>query len=143
MLVVTTPTVEGAPVKQYIGMVSGEAISGVNMFKDFGANLSNMFGGRASQYEEEIGGASATAVNEMCAPSRWAPTPLSASTSTTSRPARTTGCSPPSRRAQRSFSDPRPRAVTRATDSPPGGGSDPVSAPSLAGLSFVAATSAN
>ena len=67
MLVVTTPTVEGAPVKQYIGMVSGEAISGVNMFKDFGANLSNMFGGRASQYEEEIGGASATAVNEMCA----------------------------------------------------------------------------
>ena len=46
MLVVTTPTVEGAPVKQYIGMVSGEAISGVNMFKDFGANLSNMFGGR-------------------------------------------------------------------------------------------------
>ena len=67
MLVVTTPTVEGAPVKQYIGMVSGEAISGVNMFKDFGANLSNMFGGRASQYEEEIGNASATAVNEMCA----------------------------------------------------------------------------
>ena len=48
-------------------VVSGEAISGVNMFKDFGANLSNMFGGRASQYEEEIGGASATAVNEMCA----------------------------------------------------------------------------
>ena len=49
MLVVTTPTVEGAPVKQYIGMVSGEAIAGVNMFKDFGANLSNMFGGRAVQ----------------------------------------------------------------------------------------------
>ena len=67
MLVVTTPTVEGAPAKQYIGMVSGEAISGVNMFKDFGANLSNMFGGRASQYEEEICNASATAVNEMCA----------------------------------------------------------------------------
>ena len=65
MLVVTTPTVEGAPVKQYIGMVSGEAIAGVNMFKDFGANLSNMFGGRASQYEEEIGGASATAANAV------------------------------------------------------------------------------
>jgi len=62
MLVVTTPTVEGAPVRQYIGMVSGEAISGVNMFKDFGANLSNMFGGRASQYEEEIGGAPAHGV---------------------------------------------------------------------------------
>ena len=67
MLVVTTPTVEGAPIKQYIGMVSGETFAGVNMFKDFGASLSNMFGGRASQYEEEIGNAAATAVNEMCA----------------------------------------------------------------------------
>lgn len=67
MLVVTTPTVEGAPVKEYIGIVSGEAISGVNMFKDIGASLANLFGGRASQYEEEIGGASETAVNEMCA----------------------------------------------------------------------------
>jgi len=67
MLVVTTPTVEGMPVKQYIGMVSGETIAGVNMFKDFAAGLSNMFGGRASQYEEEIANASATAVNEMCA----------------------------------------------------------------------------
>ena len=51
MLVVTTPTVEGMPVKQYIGMVSG---------------LSNMFGGRASSYENEIANASRTAVNEMC-----------------------------------------------------------------------------
>ena len=67
MLVVTTPTVEGAPIKRYIGMVSGETFAGVNFFKDFGASLSNMFGGRASQYEEEIGNASATAVNEMCA----------------------------------------------------------------------------
>ena len=67
MLVVTTPTVEGAPIKRYIGMVSGETIAGVNVFKDFGASLSNVFGGRASQYEEELGNASATAVNEMCA----------------------------------------------------------------------------
>ena len=59
MLVVTTPTVEGAPIKRYIGMVSGETFAGVNLFKDFGAS--------ASQYEEEIGNASATAVNEMCA----------------------------------------------------------------------------
>jgi len=41
MLVVTTPTVEGAPIKRYIGMVSGETFAGVNMFKDFGAGLSN------------------------------------------------------------------------------------------------------
>lgn len=67
MLVVTTPTVEGAPIKQYIGMVSGETFAGVNVLKDIGASLSNMFGGRASKYEEELANASATAVNEMCA----------------------------------------------------------------------------
>ena len=127
MLVVTTPTVEGAPVKQYIGMVSGEAIAGVNMFKDFGANLSNMFGGRASQYEEEIGNASATAVNEMCARA----------------PAPTMACSPPSRRAPPSFSDPRPRATEHATDNPPGGGPDLVSVPSLVGLLFPGPVSIN
>ena len=66
MLVVTTPTVEGMPVKQYIGMVSGETMAGVNIFKDCAAGLSNMFGGRASSYENEIANASRTAVNEMC-----------------------------------------------------------------------------
>ena len=66
LLVVTTPTVEGMPVKQHIGMVSGETIAGVNMFKDFAAGLSNMFGGRANSYENEIANASRTAVNEMC-----------------------------------------------------------------------------
>ena len=65
MLVVTTPTVEGAPVKQYIGMVSGEAISGVNMFKDIGAGLRNMFGGRSQGYEEELMRARNEAILEM------------------------------------------------------------------------------
>lgn len=59
MLVVTTPTVEGMPVKQYIGMVSGETIAGVNMFKDFAAGLE-------SSYENEFANAARTAVNEMC-----------------------------------------------------------------------------
>ena len=48
MLVITTPTLEGHPIQQYLGMVSGETIAGVNLFKDFGAGLTNMFGGRAS-----------------------------------------------------------------------------------------------
>lgn len=66
MLVVTTPTLEGVPIRRYVGMVSGETIAGVDAFKDFGASLVNVFGGRASQYEEEIGNAATTAVNEMC-----------------------------------------------------------------------------
>ena len=70
MLVVTTPTVEGAPIKRYIGMVSGETIAGVNVFKDFGASLSNMFGGRASQYEEEIGNGPPRPPSTKCAHAR-------------------------------------------------------------------------
>ena len=60
MIAVTTPTLEGAPIKRYYGIVSGETISGVNFFKDIGAGLSNLFGGRASNYEEELFEASFT-----------------------------------------------------------------------------------
>ena len=66
MLVITTPTLEGHPIQQYLGMVSGETIAGVNMFKDISANWSNMFGGRASTYETELQDAARTAVGEMC-----------------------------------------------------------------------------
>lgn len=66
MLVVTTPTLEGHPISQYIGMVSGETISGVNMFKDIGAGLRNLVGGRSTAYEEEMQNAARTAVAEMC-----------------------------------------------------------------------------
>ena len=66
MIAVTTPTLEGAPIKRYYGIVSGETFAGVNLFKDIGAGLSNLFGGRASNYEEELAQASQTAINEMC-----------------------------------------------------------------------------
>ena len=66
MIAVTTPTLEGAPIKRYYGIVSGETISGVIFIKDIGAGLSNLFGGRASNYEEELFEASQTAINEMC-----------------------------------------------------------------------------
>ena len=66
MIAVTTPTLEGAPIKRYYGIVSGETFAGVNLFKDIGAGWSNLFGGRASNYEEELFEASQTAINEMC-----------------------------------------------------------------------------
>lgn len=67
MFAVTTPTIEGHPIQQYFGMVSGEAIHGVNMLKDLSAGLTNIFGGRANQYESEIQGAYSEALNEMMA----------------------------------------------------------------------------
>lgn len=67
MLVVTTNSIEGTPIQRYIGMVSGETIAGVNMFKDLGAGIRNIIGGRSATYEKEMQQAAQTAVNEMCA----------------------------------------------------------------------------
>ena len=54
ILVTTTPSVDGYTITNYQGIVFGEVVSGVNMFKDLGAGLRNMFGGRSQGYEEEL-----------------------------------------------------------------------------------------
>lgn len=65
MIVTTTPSVEGRRILEYKGIVFGEVISGVNMFKDIGAGLRNIFGGRSQGYEEELQAARDSAVAEM------------------------------------------------------------------------------
>jgi uncharacterized protein YbjQ (UPF0145 family) len=65
MLTVTTPTVEGKRVTKYLGIVSGEAILGANIFKDFFAGIVDIVGGRSAAYEEELRKAKDIAINEM------------------------------------------------------------------------------
>ncbi len=65
MILTTTPNVEGYPVKNYLGLVCGEVISGVDFVKDFAAGLSNFFGGRSGTYEKELIEAREQAINEM------------------------------------------------------------------------------
>lgn len=65
MILTTTPSIEGYPVKNYLGLVCGEVISGVNFVKDFAAGLTNFFGGRSGSYEEELIAARENAINEM------------------------------------------------------------------------------
>jgi uncharacterized protein YbjQ (UPF0145 family) len=67
MLVVTTPTVEGRPVAEYLGLVSGEAIMGANVFKDLLARVRDVVGGRSGAYEEELRRAKQIAIREMVA----------------------------------------------------------------------------
>lgn len=50
----TTPSVEGREIASYIRIVSSEAVAGVNMFKDLGASIRNITGGRAQAYEKEL-----------------------------------------------------------------------------------------
>lgn len=65
MLMTTTPTIEGHPVKEYKGIVTGETIIGANVFKDFMAGLTDFFGGRSSQYEKVLIEGKNTSLNEM------------------------------------------------------------------------------
>ena len=65
MLLSTTPILEGKKILEYRGVVFGEVINGVNFIKDFGASFANMFGGRATEYEEELIDTRAQAITEM------------------------------------------------------------------------------
>lgn len=65
MLVVTTNVVEGKKVARYLGLVSGEAILGANIFRDFFAGIRDIVGGRSAAYEEELRKAKEIAISEM------------------------------------------------------------------------------
>ena len=65
MLITTTPTVQGAEIDSYYGIVTGEAILGANLFKDFFAGIRDIVGGRSAAYEEELRRARDTAIDEM------------------------------------------------------------------------------
>lgn len=65
MLVTTTPTIEGYEIVEYFGVVTGEAILGANIFKDFFAGIRDIVGGRSAAYEEELRSARQIALEEM------------------------------------------------------------------------------
>nr|WP_314278862.1 putative heavy metal-binding protein [uncultured Peptostreptococcus sp.] len=65
MIITTTGNVEGRNVETYLGIVFGEVITGINIFKDLGAGLRNIFGGRSQGYEEELMRARENAIKEL------------------------------------------------------------------------------
>jgi len=65
MILTTTPSIEGKPIKEYLGIVTGETIIGANAIKDFMAGLTDFFGGRSSTYEKVLIEAKNTALSEI------------------------------------------------------------------------------
>ena len=65
MILTTTPTIEGQPIKQYLGIITGETIIGANAIKDFMAGLTDFFGGRSSSYEKVLIEAKDSALAEL------------------------------------------------------------------------------
>ncbi|MBL8802591.1 MAG: heavy metal-binding domain-containing protein [Planctomycetes bacterium] len=65
MLLTTTPSVEGRPIREYRGIVTGEAILGANVFKDMFAGIRDIVGGRSGTYERELARAREIALEEL------------------------------------------------------------------------------
>jgi uncharacterized protein YbjQ (UPF0145 family) len=67
MIISTTTSIEGRPVRDYVGIVTGEAILGANIFKDLFAGIRDIVGGRSGAYEEELRKARTIALEELAA----------------------------------------------------------------------------
>lgn len=65
MILSTTPSLEGHPIREYRGIVTGEAILGANVFKDLFAGIRDIVGGRSATYERELGEARKIALDEL------------------------------------------------------------------------------
>ncbi len=64
MLMSTTTAIEGRPVREYLGIVTGEVIVGANLFKDLFASVRDIVGGRSGAYESTLRDARKTALDE-------------------------------------------------------------------------------
>jgi uncharacterized protein YbjQ (UPF0145 family) len=65
MIITTTQTVEGARIAKYLGVITGEAILGANIFRDIFASVRDIVGGRSASYERELGKAREIALAEL------------------------------------------------------------------------------
>jgi uncharacterized protein YbjQ (UPF0145 family) len=54
MILSTTETIDSYRIKEYRGIVTGEAVKGLVFYKDFFASIKDAWGGRVKSYEKEI-----------------------------------------------------------------------------------------
>ena len=65
MIITTTNNIEGRKISKYLGIVTGEAILGANIFRDMFAAVRDIVGGRSASYERELGKAREIALDEL------------------------------------------------------------------------------
>ena len=70
MIITTTNSVEGSRIREYLGIVTGEAIIGANIVKDFLAGIRDIVGGRSGAYEKALRTAREEALREMATEAR-------------------------------------------------------------------------
>lgn len=65
MILTTTPNLDGRRIRDNRGIVTGEAIMGANLFRDFFAGIRDIVGGRSAAYEKELDRARQLAMEEL------------------------------------------------------------------------------
>ncbi len=65
ILMTTTPTVEGAAIDAYLGIVTAEVVYGTNALRDFFAGLRDFVGGRTGSYERVFEKGQQDAISEL------------------------------------------------------------------------------
>jgi len=65
VIVTTTHDIQGKPISDYLGIIVGESIIATNIFRDIGASLRDIVGGRSGSYEKKMNEAREIAVTEM------------------------------------------------------------------------------
>lgn len=65
VIISTTPTLEGRPIQEYCGIVTGEVIVGANLFRDLFAGIRDIVGGRSGSYEQVLSRARTEALQEL------------------------------------------------------------------------------
>ena len=65
MILTTTNSVEGRTVSAYLGIVTGDAVMGTNLFRDLFAGIRNIVGGRSGSYEKELRNAKVAALEAL------------------------------------------------------------------------------
>jgi uncharacterized protein YbjQ (UPF0145 family) len=54
VLVITTSSVDGLKIKQYLKPVSAHIVAGTNLFSDFLGGMTDIFGGRSQTYQKQL-----------------------------------------------------------------------------------------
>jgi uncharacterized protein YbjQ (UPF0145 family) len=65
MLIVTTDTLDGRPVRDYLGLVVGQAVVGTNVMKSFRGGIRDIGNARPPSYAGELEAARAQALQEV------------------------------------------------------------------------------
>ncbi|MFI3332684.1 MAG: YbjQ family protein [Rikenellaceae bacterium] len=53
-IITTTNNIDNATITEYMGLVSANIVIGANMFSDFAASFTDIFGGQSSSYQNKL-----------------------------------------------------------------------------------------